>query len=173
MDAKVTWKERMTFSGTSDSGFELPLGTYPELGGDDDGFRPMELLAIGIAGCTAMDVISILQKKRQDVREFEVGVKAKRTSEHPKVFTQALITYTVTGQGVDEAAVLRAIELSVTRYCPANAMFSKVMPIDLAYEIFEADVNGERQLVKSGGFQPKEAAQGSPDGNSPEKARLS
>ena len=156
MDAKVTWKGKMSFNGTSDSGFELPLGTYPELGGDDDGFRPMELLAIGLAGCTAMDVISILQKKRQDVREFEVDVKAKRASEHPKVFTHALVTYAVTGKGVDEAAVLRAIELSVTRYCPANAMFSKAMPIDLAYEIYEVGEDGERQLVTRGAYRPKD-----------------
>ncbi|HWQ83338.1 MAG TPA: OsmC family protein [Anaerolineales bacterium] len=152
MDAKVTWKGKMTFSGTSDSGFELPLGTYPELGGDNDGFRPMELLAIGLGGCTAMDVISILQKKRQQITDFEVDIKAKRASEHPKVFTQARVTYVITGQAVDESAVVRAIELSVTRYCPATAMFSQVMPIETAYTIYEAGENGERQLVKSGTY---------------------
>lgn len=154
MEAKVTWKEKMTFSGTADSGFELPLGTEPAVGGDDDGFRPMELLAIGLAGCTAMDVLSILKKKRQEIRDFVVDVKAERASEHPKVFTRALVRYTVTGRGVDETAVVRAIELSVTRYCPANAMLSQVMPIEMVYEIYEDEASGERRLVKSGAYQP-------------------
>ena len=152
VDAKVTWKGRMSFIGTADSGFELPLGTDPAVGGDNDGLRPMELLAIGLAGCTAMDVISILQKKRQEVSEFVVDVKAERANEHPKVFTRALITYRISGQEVDEAAVKRAIELSVTRYCPANAMLSKVMPIDIAYEIYERERDGEARLVNSGTY---------------------
>jgi putative redox protein len=78
MDAKVIWKEKMSFEGTADSGFKVTLGTIPEVGGDNDGFRPMELLAIGLAGCTAMDVISILNKKKQDVHHFEVRVHADR-----------------------------------------------------------------------------------------------
>lgn len=154
MDAKVTWKGRMTFGATADSGFELPLGTEPEMGGDNDGFRPIELLAIGLAGCTAMDVISILQKKRQEISEFVVDVNAERASEHPKVFTRALITYRVTGQGVDETAVRRAIELSVTRYCPANAMLSQVMPIDIAYELYERAATGEPRMITKGTYQP-------------------
>ena len=137
MDAKVTWKERMTFSGKSDSGFELPLGTYPELGGDDDGFRPLELLAIGLAGCTAMDVISILTKKKQAVRDFEVKVHAERAEEHPKVFTHLTIEYVVSGQNIDRPAVERAVELSETKYCPAQAMFKKIVPIDLMITINE------------------------------------
>ncbi len=149
MDAKVTWKQRLTFSGTADSGFEVPLGAEAGVGGDEDGFRPMELIATGLAGCTAMDVISILQKKRQEITAFEVRVHAERASEHPKVFTSAVIDYLVSGHGVDEAAVLRAIELSATRYCPAQAMFDKVFPITLRYQIFE-DEDGQRRLVKSG-----------------------
>jgi len=74
MDAKVIWKERMSFEGTSDSGFKVSLGTSPVVGGNDDGFRPLELITIGLAGCTAMDVISILRKKRQEVNSFEVKV---------------------------------------------------------------------------------------------------
>lgn len=149
MEAKVTWKQRLTFSGTADSGFEVPLGAEAGVGGDEDGFRPMELIATGLAGCTAMDVISILQKKRQEVTAFEVQVHAERAQEHPKVFTRAVIDYHVTGRGVDEAAVLRAIELSATRYCPAQAMFVKIFPMTLRYHIFE-DEDGKRRLVKSG-----------------------
>ena len=76
----------MTFTGTADSGFSVPLGGNPKFGGDNDGFRPMELIATGLAGCTAMDTISILQKKRQEVTDFEVNVHAERAKEHPSVF---------------------------------------------------------------------------------------
>jgi putative redox protein len=154
MEAKVTWQGKLTFTGTADSGFQLPLGTEPAVGGDDDGFRPMELLAVGLAGCTAMDVISILSKKRQDVTGFEVQVHAGRASEHPKVITDAVIEYYVTGRSLDEAALLRAIELSATRYCPAQAMFGQLMPIELKYHIFEEHGEGPRELVKSGTYAP-------------------
>ena len=131
MEAKVTWKKRMTFTGSSESGFEIPLGSSPEVGGDDDGFRPMELLAIGLAGCTAMDVISILQKKKQEVTAFEVQVNAERASDHPRVFTRIMIEYIVTGASVDRAAVERAVQLSSEKYCPAQAMFAKILPLEL------------------------------------------
>ena len=150
MDAKVTWKEGMSFTGSSDTGFDVPLGAEPEAGGTDDGFHPIELMAVSLAGCTAMDVISILKKKQQDVRAFEVQVHAKRAEEHPKVFTQALITYLATGHGVDEAALRRAIELSATKYCPAQAMLGKVMPIEMKYEIYEGESAAVRTLVKEG-----------------------
>jgi putative redox protein len=131
MEAKVIWKNRMTFSGSSESGFTVPLGAAPEVGGDDDGFRPMELLAIGLAGCTAMDVISILQKKKQEVTAFEVQVHAERASEHPRVFTQITIEYVISGAAVERAAVERAVQLSSEKYCPAQAMFAKILPLEL------------------------------------------
>ncbi|NMC46230.1 MAG: OsmC family protein [Chloroflexi bacterium] len=137
MDAKVVWKQRMSFEGTSDSGFKVPLGTVAALGGDDDGFRPLELLAIGLAGCTAMDVISILNKKKQDVRDFEVKVHAERAEEHPKVFTHLTIEYVVSGKNIDRSAVERAVELSESKYCPAQAMFKQIVPIDLLITVNE------------------------------------
>jgi len=137
MDAKVIWQEKMSFEGTADSGFKVPLGTATELGGNDDGFRPLELLAIGLAGCTAMDVISILSKKKQDVKNFEVRVHADRAEEHPKVFTHLTIEYVVSGKDLDRAAVERAVELSETKYCSAQAMFKKVAPIDLVVTLHE------------------------------------
>ncbi len=138
MDAKVTWKGRLSFDGTGPSGFVLPLGTDPSVGGDNDGFRPMELVAIGLAGCTAMDVISILQKKRQDVTHFETQVFTERAQEHPKVFTHVKVVYLVEGHRVDPAAVTRAIELSETKYCAAQAMLKKAVEIEHVYEIKEA-----------------------------------
>lgn len=152
MDAKVTWGGRMTFTGTAETGFEVPLGAHPDVGGDNDGFRPMELMAISLAGCTAMDVISIIQKKRQEVTGYEVRVHTESADDYPKVFTQAAIEYHVTGKGIDEKAVLRAIELSAERYCPAQAMLSKVFPINLKYFIFEDYGDGEPQLTKTGKY---------------------
>jgi putative redox protein len=138
MDAKVTWKGRMSFEGSADSGFKLPLGTDLSVGGDEDGFRPMELIAIGLAGCTAMDVISILQKKRQEITGFEVNIAAERAAEHPKVFTHIKVEYIVHGHQVDRAAVERAIELSETKYCPAQAMLTRAVEIEHTYVIYEA-----------------------------------
>jgi len=135
MDAKVIWKNRMSFDGSSDSGFTVPLGTTPEVGGDDDGFRPLELLAVGLAGCTAMDVVSILSKKRQDLTSFEVRVHADRQDEHPKVFTHLTIEYVLSGNDLSREAVERAVQLSAEKYCPAQAMFAKIVPIDLKITI--------------------------------------
>jgi putative redox protein len=138
MEAKVTWNGRMTFTGSADSGFPVQLGTDPGVGGDNDGLRPMELIAIGLAGCTAMDVISILSKKRQEVVSFETLVHAERAEEHPKVFTHVTLEYLIEGRNIDPAAVERAIELSATKYCPAQAMLEKVFTIEHKYSIKEA-----------------------------------
>jgi putative redox protein len=108
----------------------------------------MELMALSMAGCTAMDVISILRKKRQDVTDFEVRVSAPRADEHPRVFTRAMIEYLVTGHDVDEKAVVRAIELTAKNYCPAQAMLGQVMPIDLRYQIFEAEAEQSKLVVE-------------------------
>jgi putative redox protein len=121
MEAKVTWKEDLTFIGTADSGFNIQIDTKKAAGGNDSGLTPMELLAIGVAGCTAMDVISILTKKRQDVTQFEVQVHAQRADEYPKKFTAMNIEYVVTGKEVDPEALARAVELSEEKYCSAIA----------------------------------------------------
>ncbi|MCS6906932.1 MAG: OsmC family protein [Anaerolineales bacterium] len=154
MQVEVTWKGRLSFNGNAESGFTLPLGTTPDVGGDNDGFRPMELMALSLAGCTAMDVISILSKKRQEVHEFRVAVKAERATDHPKVFTRAVIEYHVAGKGVQEEAVVRAIELSATRYCPAQAMLRPVLPIELAYFIYEIQDDGSKRVVVEGTYHP-------------------
>jgi putative redox protein len=137
MEARVIWDHGLSFSGTADSGFTVPLGAERAVGGEDDGFRPMELIAIGLAGCTAMDVISILQKKRQQVTGFEVHVHAERATEHPRVFTNIVIEYVVRGRHIDPAAVERAIELSETKYCSAQAMLAKAATIRHTYRILE------------------------------------
>lgn len=154
MESKVIWQGRLSFTGTADSGFTIPLGADPSVGGDNDGLRPLELFAIGLAGCTAMDVISILQKKRMDVAHFEVQAHIDRVTEHPKVFSHIVLEYIIIGHNIEEAALTRAIELSATRYCPAHAMLAKICPIEMKYSIYEEQAMGERELVKSGDYNP-------------------
>lgn len=139
MDASVTWQHGMTFTGTADTGFTVPLGTDPEFGGDSDGFKPLELMAVSLAGCTAMDVISILQKKRQQVTSFEVRVHAERASEHPRIFTKMHVEYILTGKGINETALKRSIELSETKYCPAQALLSKAVKITHSHQIHDVE----------------------------------
>ncbi len=149
MDTKVTWHQGLSFTGSAETGFEVPLSADPAAGGANDGFRPMELLITGLAGCTAMDVISILQKKKQAVTAFEVRVHAERADGHPRVITRAVITYVLSGHALDEAALLRAMELSAKKYCPAQAMLGKVFPIELRYETYEDEGAGRTRLLKS------------------------
>ncbi len=140
MNAKVTWQGKMAFDGTADRGYHLPLDSEPAVGGEGKGFAPFELLAIGVVSCTAMDVISILQKKRQDVTGLEVKVHAERATEHPKVFTHLQIEYVVTGKRLDPAAVERAVQLSDEKYCGAIAMIRQVAPVEHTITILEAEL---------------------------------
>lgn len=122
--ANVVWKGDMTFDGfgsTFPDG-KIVFDAEESVGGHDRGFRPLELLLVGLAGCTAMDVISILRKKKQDVTGFEVAVEGTQAAEHPKYFTAITVVYRVTGRDIDLAAVERAVELSETKYCGASAM---------------------------------------------------
>jgi putative redox protein len=152
MDARVIWQQGLSFTGTSNSGFEVPLGTDIDSGGNNDGFRPLELMGVSLAGCTAMDVVSILRKKQQKVTAFDVKVHSDQAADHPKVFTHTVITYLVTGHGLDEKALQRSIELSTTKYCPAVAMLDKVAPIEFCYEIYEGEGSDDRKLVKTGTY---------------------
>ena len=138
MDAKVTWKnEGLLFDASADTGGNVKLAS--KLDGDAEGFRPMELLAMGLGGCTSMDVISILQKMRQDVVAFETRIHTENAGDHPRVWTTAVIEYVVTGRDIDPMAVERAVQLSKDRYCPAQAMLVKAVEIELKYTIVEVE----------------------------------
>lgn len=156
MDGKVTWNGDMVFEATGDSNLPVFFDSPSDPSIPRRGPGPMEMLALSLAGCGAMDVISILQKKRQDVTEFEVRVHAERAAEHPKVYTRARLEYRVTGRGVQEAAVSRAIELSLEKYCSVHAMLSQVLPIDASYVILEDEGQGVRRVVHEGTFAPSE-----------------
>ena len=120
--AKVVWSgDELQFHGTLGSGYEFDLNSKS----GTHGGSPMEFLLAGVAGCTAMDVISILQKMRQDVHDFSVEISGVRAEEHPKVYTEVDITYVVRGSNIDEERVARAVELSEDIYCSASQMFRR------------------------------------------------
>ncbi|MEW6650201.1 MAG: OsmC family protein [Chloroflexota bacterium] len=129
MEIKAVWKSDLTFVASADSGFSLVMDTYRDVGGNESGFRPVELIALGTAGCTGMDVISILKKKRQEVTAFEVLVHATRATEHPKKITHMMIEYVITGRDIDPAAVERAVQLSEEKYCASIATIRGVVEI--------------------------------------------
>jgi putative redox protein len=145
MKANVTWQKELQFVGMADSGFPIKLDSHSS---PETGMGPLEMVAVALAGCTAMDVISILVKKKVDVTGFEVKVDADRAADPPKRITKAVLEYVVRGHGVDESSVRRAIELSMTKYCSVHATLKDSFPIALNYSIYEDD-----KLVKEGTYQ--------------------
>ncbi len=135
--ATLTWTEGLKFTAGAASGHSVGLDASIESGGDNAGFQPLDLLLVGLGGCTAMDVISILKKMRQEVTGYEVFVTGDRAEEHPKVFTHIHVEHVVRGRGIEGAALQRAIDLSVQRYCPAMAMLSKGVDITTSCRIVE------------------------------------
>ncbi|HOX46952.1 MAG TPA: OsmC family protein [Myxococcota bacterium] len=121
MKVELSLVEGMKFAGRTESGHQITLDASREHGGEDAGARPTELLLLALAGCTAMDVISILRKKKQAVSSFAVEVDGTRAEEHPKRFTRIELTFVVRGRGLDPAAVARAVSLSYDRYCSVRA----------------------------------------------------
>ena len=137
MTARATLLTGMHFEGQAGSGHTVSLDAAIRDGGQDSGFRPMELLLVGLSGCTGMDVISILRKKRQEVTAYEVRVSGKRAEEHPMVFEEITVEHIVTGHHIQPEAVARAIQLSEQRYCGAGAMLGKVAHLTHTYRIIE------------------------------------
>ena len=128
VDAQLTLTEGMQLVGkTSQSGIGLILDAHPEFGGQGTGYRPTELLLLSLGGCTGMDVLSILRKKRQDITGFTVNIKAERAPEHPRRYTDIHLEFVVEGHGVSEEAVARSIELSQTKYCSVTATLNSEM----------------------------------------------
>ena len=138
MDVKVTWKQEMAFTGTADSGHEVMLDSAEGSGGHNTGFRPMELMALGTAGCTSMDVLSILSKKKVPFTAFECKVHVESVQDaHPHVFKLMEFEYIVTGKGIDRADVERAVQLSEEKYCQGIAMMRKTAEIRSRITIIE------------------------------------
>ncbi len=119
----------MDFLARAPSGHELILDTDPGSGGHGRGIQPKEMLLVALAGCTGMDVIAILRKKRQVVTDYRVRVVATQRPDHPKVYTQIVVQHIVSGPAIDPVAVAGAMERSVTKYCSVNAMLGAACPI--------------------------------------------
>ena len=135
MKVTVNWKEGMLLQGTGASEFPVYIDASPEFGGRNLGARPMELILMGMAGCTALDVLSILGKMRVALSSFSVEVESDRATAHPKVFTSALLTYSFAVSGPAEEKITRAITLSLEKYCGAVNTLKMAMPIRWRYEI--------------------------------------
>lgn len=138
MKATIDWLEGMAFRGTTGSGHEVVVDGPPELGGEDRGPRPMELLLLGLGSCSAVDVVHILQRGRHGVTGCTVDIDAERADVDPKVFTTIHLHFRVTGHDLREAVVKRAVELSAEKYCSASIMLGEAAEISHDYEIVAA-----------------------------------
>ncbi|MBP9501479.1 MAG: OsmC family protein [Candidatus Promineofilum sp.] len=135
MDATLTLQDNMYFTAVPTSGFTIDVESSPAEGEPRRGASPMELLLISLAGCSAMDVVSILRKKRQNMTGFQIRIHGDRAETHPKVFTDFELEYIVHGTDIDPAAVERAIQLSVENYCSVHAMLEKAAGIKTKFTI--------------------------------------
>jgi putative redox protein len=138
MKARLRWQGGVSFEGESGTGHRAIIDGAPEHGGRDAGMRPMEMLLMGAAACTAFDVVLILGKSRQDVVGCVVDADATRATTDPKVFTRIVLAFTVTGRGLDRRAVERAVALSKDKYCSATAMLSHTAAIETQVTLVEA-----------------------------------
>ena len=138
MKARVQWAGEALFLGESGSGHAVVMDGPPDAGGRNLGVRPMEMLLIGLGGCSNFDVVSILRKGRQPVESCEVFLDAERAGEEPKVFTKIHLHFVVKGRGLKEAQVKRAVELSAEKYCSASIMLGRAgVDISHDYDIVE------------------------------------
>ncbi|MCB2263361.1 MAG: OsmC family protein [Candidatus Thiosymbion ectosymbiont of Robbea hypermnestra] len=135
MKARIKWIEGVTMLGESDSGHALVMDGPPEFGGRNLGIRPMEMLLLGMGGCTQFDVLLILRKARQRVTACVVELEAERAAEDPKVFTRIHAHFIVRGHDLEERQVKRAIELSAQKYCSASIMLGATADISHDFEL--------------------------------------
>lgn len=137
--ATVKWIDGMSFVGQSASGHAVVMDGAPEIGGHNLGPRPMEMLLLGLGGCTAIDVMMILQKGGQDVRDCRIEVSAERAETVPKVFTKIHVHYVVTGKDLSDTKVERAVNLSSDKYCSVSKMLEKAAEVTHDYAIVSID----------------------------------
>lgn len=138
MKARVKWVENAMFLAESGSGHVVVMDGPPESGGRNLGVRPMEMLLMGMGGCAAFDVVHILRKGRHDVRNCEAVLEAERAESDPKVFTRIHLHFVVTGKGLTDIIVERAVKLSAEKYCSASLMLGKTAEITHDFEVVEA-----------------------------------
>lgn len=144
--ANVRWTGGRQFVGTDGAGHSVVMDAKVEYKGEGSGIRPVELLLQGLAGCTGMDVISVLEKKRQDVRGLQINVKGTAREDYPKIYTLIEVEYVVTGFGVKPEAVARAIQLSEDKYCSVKGMLGEEVVVTTSYRVIEARQAGVAAL---------------------------
>jgi putative redox protein len=137
MNISVNWVDGLLMVGKSDSGHTITMDGPPESGGENLGVRPMEMLLLGVAGCTMIDVVTTLKKMRQDLSHLETKINAERATNHPKVFTDIHIQFILKGQNLDEKKVDKAITLSAEKYCSASIMLGETATITHDFEVVE------------------------------------
>ena len=138
MRSRVRWLEPMMFVAESGTGHAVVMDGAPEAGGTDMGPRPMEMLLMGMGGCASFDVVLILKRSRQKITDCEAVIEAERAETDPKVFTKIHVLFKVTGKGLSEKHVARAVQLSSEKYCSASIMLGATAEVTHAYEIIEA-----------------------------------
>lgn len=137
MKARVQWLDGRAFVGESGSGHAVVMDGSPESGGRNIGVRPMEMLLMGLGGCTAFDIVMILERMREKVTALDIELEAERASEDPKVFTRVKLIYKLKGRGLKPANVERAVKLSAEKYCSASLMIGKTARIEHDWVIEE------------------------------------
>lgn len=137
MKARVQWLDGRAFVGESGSGHAVVMDGSPESGGRNIGVRPMEMMLLGLGGCTAFDIVMILERMREKVTGLDIALEGERATEDPKVFTHVKLIYKVTGRKLKPQNVERAVNLSAEKYCSASAMFGKTAKIEHTFEIIE------------------------------------
>ena len=139
MKCRIKWLDHMSFVGESGSGHSVVMDGAPEAGGRNLGVRPMEMLLLGLGGCTSFDVISILHKSRQQVVDCEVELEAERAESIPKVFTRIHLHFIVSGKDLDSGKIAKAVALSADKYCSASRMLEKTAEITHDFEVVNLD----------------------------------
>ena len=137
MNISVNWVDGLLMVGKSDSGHTITMDGPPESGGENLGVRPMEMLLLGVAGCTMIDVVTTLKKMRQDLSHLETKINSERATDHPKVFTDIHIQFVVKGKDLDPKKVDKAITLSAEKYCSASIMLGETATITHDFEVVE------------------------------------
>jgi putative redox protein len=137
MKARVKWVQDVMFVAESGSGHSVVLDGAPDAGGRNLGFRPMEMMLIGLGGCSAFDVLTILKRGREQVTDCVVELDGQRAESDPKVYTAVELVYKVTGKNLDPKKVERAVNLSAEKYCSASKMFSTTAKLTHRIEIAE------------------------------------
>lgn len=135
--AVIRFTEGMQFVAHADSGHAVVMDGPPEVGGKDTGPRPMELLLMGLGGCSGMDIVSILRKKKENVTGLEINIGGTKAEEYPKKYTDLSIEFIVRGMKLSEEAVKRAVELSMTKYCSVKASLEGPAKVSYSYRIVE------------------------------------